>query len=62
MYIRGLKIKFANFDFRGIVHYEFVPTGQISQPSLLILGNVFPVVCAKLISRKVRVYNTTKCF
>jgi hypothetical protein len=23
-----LTIKFANFDIRGIVHYEFVPTGQ----------------------------------
>jgi len=26
-----------------------------------ILGNVIPVVCAKLISRKRTVYNTTKC-
>ena len=26
--IRGMKIMFANFDIRGIVHYEFVPTGQ----------------------------------
>ena len=25
---RGFTIKFANFDIRGIVHYEFVPNGQ----------------------------------
>jgi len=23
-----ITIKFANFDIRGTVHYEFVPTGQ----------------------------------
>ena len=28
MHIRGWTIQFANFDIRGIVHYEFVPTGQ----------------------------------
>jgi hypothetical protein len=27
-YVCGLTIKFANSDIRGIVHYEFVPTGQ----------------------------------
>jgi len=26
--IRGLTIKFVNLELRGIVHYEFVPTGQ----------------------------------
>ena len=27
--------KVGEFDIRGVVHYEFVPTGQNSQPSLL---------------------------
>ena len=27
-YTRGFTIKFANFDIRGTVHYEFVQTGQ----------------------------------
>ena len=29
--------------------------------TIFFLGNVIPVVCAKLISRKRTVYNTTKC-
>ena len=34
--IHGLTIKFVNFDIRGIVHYEFVPTGQtVNQVYLL---------------------------
>jgi len=35
-HIRGQKIRFANFDIRAIVHYEFVPTGQtVNQISYL---------------------------
>jgi len=39
--IRDLKIKFANFDIRGIVHYEFVPTGQtVNQVYYLEIWNI----------------------
>jgi hypothetical protein len=34
---------------------------QVGFQYVAILGKVIPVVCAKLISRKRAVYNTTKC-
>jgi hypothetical protein len=35
--VRGLPIKFANFDIRGIVRYEFVPYQLDKQSNKLII-------------------------
>ena len=45
--IRGLTIKFAKLDIRGIVHYEFVPTGQI-------VNQVYYLEVLKSLCEKVR--------
>ena len=44
---RGLTIKFANFNIRGIVHYEFVPTGQT-------VNHVYCLEVLKRLREKVR--------
>jgi len=43
----GLTIKFANFDIREIVHYEFVPTGET-------VNQVYYLEVLKKLRKKVR--------
>ena len=46
-FIRCLTIKFTNFIVRGIVHYEFVPTGQT-------VNQVYSLEVLKRLREKVR--------
>ena len=41
-----MSIKFANFDISGIVHYEFVPTGQT-------VNQVYYLEVLKMLSEKI---------